>query len=186
MHISHKIGDERGRLETVILGCGNVLLGDDGFGPAVIDRLERAGLPPQVEAIDAGTSVREYLLDALMAPVLRPRMLIVVDATYRKGLEAGTVVECRPSDLSCCKVHDFSLHQFPTVNLLSELEEETGIEVILMLAQAETIPEAIAPGLTSTMEQAVDTAVRLILQRISGYVPQFTPGTPVADAECSS
>jgi len=186
MHISHKIEGGARRPEMVILGCGNVLLGDDGFGPAVIERLQRAGLPAQVQAVDVGTSVREYLLDALLDPSLRPKVLIVVDASYREGLQAGTVMECRPSDLSCCKVHDFSLHQFPTVNLLSELQAETGIEVVLMLAQAEAVPETIAPGLTSAMEQAVEASARLILQRINEYVSLFSTGIPVAAAECSA
>jgi len=186
MHISHKIENGDGRPAIVILGCGNVLLGDDGFGPAVIERLDRVGIAPQAQAIDVGTSVREYLLDALLDPSLRPQLLIVVDATYREGLRAGEVLECRPSELSCCKVHDFSLHQFPTVNLLSELRAETGIEVVLMLAQAATVPEVIAPGLTPVMERAVEATARLILQRINEYVTPFSTGTPVAAAEYSS
>ena len=186
MHISHKINNESAQAEIVILGCGNTLLGDDGFGPAVIGCLLQSGLPEQVQAIDVGTSVREHLLDYLMDPGLRPAALLVVDATYREGLAPGTLLQCRPSDLPGCKVHDFSLHQFPTVNLLGELEQETGIAIHLLLAQAATVPEEIAPGLTPVMEQAVTAATEMILQRITQTVTPFSIGTPVAVAECVS
>ena len=53
------------------------------------------------------------------------------------------------------KIHDFSLHQFPTVNLLQELEENTGIEVLILAAQIEFIPTEIAPGLSPAMSKAV-------------------------------
>lgn len=37
-----------------ILCFGNALHGDDGFGPAVAERLRQSGLPPRVEVIDCG------------------------------------------------------------------------------------------------------------------------------------
>ena len=41
---------------TYVLGLGNVLMGDDGFGPAVIKAfLERYEVGPDVEVIDLGT-----------------------------------------------------------------------------------------------------------------------------------
>jgi len=43
-------------VNTLILGLGNSLRGDDGVGPAVIDWLDQQSLPPGVEAIDGGTA----------------------------------------------------------------------------------------------------------------------------------
>ena len=80
MHISHKMQSDQQGAQTMILGCGNILLGDDGFGPAVIARLHEIGVPEAVQAIDVGTSIREQLLDYLLDPRLRPPMLVVVDA----------------------------------------------------------------------------------------------------------
>lgn len=173
MHISHN-GQIKSLPQVVFLGCGNILLGDDGFGPAVIERLQRAALPETVEAIDVGTSIREHLLDYLLDPRLRPQRLVVVDAAYREGVEPGMLFHCRPGDLSPCKTHDFSLHQFPTVNLLAELEAETGTQVELLLAQAATLPEAIAPGLSPAMDRAVARACELILHRIGEDVTFFS------------
>jgi coenzyme F420 hydrogenase subunit delta len=185
MHISHNVQIDS-PLHLVILGCGNILFGDDGFGPAVIERLERTGLPKTVQAIDVGTSIREHLLDYLLAPRLRPRRLMVVDATYREGADPGTLFCCQPGDLPPCKVHDFSLHQFPTVNLLAELQTEIGTRVELLLAQAATLPEEIAPGLSPAMDAAVGKACELILQRINQDVTFFSTGIAGAATESVS
>nr|WP_320012134.1 hydrogenase maturation protease [uncultured Desulfobulbus sp.] len=183
MHISHKKIIGECPVDIVVLGCGNILLGDDGFGPAVVARLEQEKLSERVQVLDVGTSVRELLLDYLMAPALRPSLLFIVDATYQDQRSPGALVTCRPAELPCSKVHDFSLHQFPTVNLLVELEQETGIRVELVLAQASIIPEEIAPGLTPAMEHATELAVKMILKQINEYVTPFSSGTVVASSE---
>ena len=40
--------------EIVIAGCGNPLFGDDGFGPAVIEEMEKLTLPDNVTIQDGG------------------------------------------------------------------------------------------------------------------------------------
>jgi len=42
--------------KVLIAGVGNRLMGDDGFGPRVIDRLSSVPLPENVEARDIGTA----------------------------------------------------------------------------------------------------------------------------------
>jgi coenzyme F420 hydrogenase subunit delta len=169
MHISHKTQSRLEAPTAVIFGCGNILLGDDGFGPAVIEQLRQADLPESVQVIDAGTAIREYLLDYLMLPALRPAMLIVVDAWSAEGDAPGQVRQCVPADLPMQKTHDFSLHQFPTVNLLVELEEETGIEVVLIIARTANIPDRIEPGLSPVMRVAVEAACTRILHIVRPY-----------------
>jgi coenzyme F420 hydrogenase subunit delta len=58
----------------------------------------------------------------------------------------------------------FSLHQFPTVNLLAELKEQAKIDIIVLAAQIEIIPDEIRPGLSETMENAVIPACEHILK----------------------
>ena len=52
----------------LIFGCGNILWGDDGFGPAVIAHLkEHYLLPDDVLALDVGTSIRDILFDLILS-----------------------------------------------------------------------------------------------------------------------
>ncbi len=64
---------------TLILGCGNTLFGDDGFGPAVIDYLEKhCRLPEDVSILDVGTGAREILFTIALAEK-KPKRIIVID-----------------------------------------------------------------------------------------------------------
>src|SRR3954466_8981413 len=42
------------RRRVLVAGVGNVFLGDDGFGPAVVARLAQEPLPDGVRAVDYG------------------------------------------------------------------------------------------------------------------------------------
>lgn len=156
---------------TMIFGCGNVIMGDDGYGPAVVDELHaHYTLPDNVQAVDVGTAVREYLFDYLLAPEGRPDTIIILDAVDLPGRKPGEVFEIFPETIPAKKIHDFSLHQFPTVNLLQELEQNTGIKILILAAQVEYIPEEIQPGLSAAMSVAVTIAcekVTKILNDIS-------------------
>lgn len=152
---------------TVIFGCGNILLGDDGFGPAVIESLNSTvPLPDNVLTVDAGTGVREYLLDYLLSPAARADRIIVVDAMDTPGIHPGTLMERDPSAISAEKLHDFSLHQFPTVNLLRELALETSTLVTLLTAQIESIPDTVRPGLSAPVAAAIPPACRSICRMV--------------------
>ena len=51
--------------EIMVVGCGNILFADDGFGPAVIEALgkisEEHPLPEKVKIVDAGTGGPHYV-----------------------------------------------------------------------------------------------------------------------------
>jgi len=149
--------------ETLVLGCGNELFGDDGFGPAVARRLrERPELPPSVLPLDVGTSVREVLFNVVLSPV-RPRRVVVVDAVDM-GRPPGEVWTIEAHELPAIKCDDFSMHQLPTSNLLRELSELGGVNVTCVVGQVDGLPSEVRPGLSPPVERAVDRAVGLILQ----------------------
>jgi hydrogenase maturation protease len=69
--------------DTLILGLGNPLRGDDGFGTAVIRTLQNQSLPPHVDLVDGGTIGLEIVL------LLKEyRRVFVVDAADL-GLSPG-------------------------------------------------------------------------------------------------
>lgn len=153
---------------TMVFGCGNVIMGDDGYGPAVVDRLhEQFCFPQESQAVDVGTCLRDYLFDYLLSEEGRPEQIIILDAVDFPGRDPGELFQILPSEIPAKKIHDFSLHQFPTVNLLQELEQYTGIKVLILAAQVHAIPDEIAPGLSPFMLEAVDKACEQIAQLLS-------------------
>ncbi len=80
------------RTMRALVACfGNLLRGDDGFGPAVARRMLERDLPPGVRVIDVGIG-GIHLVHELLDPL---DLLIVVDAINR-GRPAGTVMVIRP------------------------------------------------------------------------------------------
>lgn len=151
---------------TLIFGCGNILFGDDGFGPAVVNHLrDNYILPENVLAMDMGTSIRNTLFDLSLSEK-KPQKIIIVDAVEQQGRRPGDVFEIPVESISEKKTADFSLHQFPTVNILQELKDRTSIDVVVLVAQAEVVPNAINPGLSETMQAAVIEACERLMRYI--------------------
>jgi len=153
----------------LIFGCGNTLWGDDGFGPAVIEHLHhRHQLPEDVLALDVGTSIRDLLFDLILSDK-KPGLLIIVDAVSYPERRPGEIFEIPVEGIPEAKISDFSLHQFPTVNMLAELKQTSGIEVRIIVAQTEALPEEVRPGLSAAVQQAVPVACDRIMAAINQW-----------------
>jgi coenzyme F420 hydrogenase subunit delta len=151
---------------VLIFGCGNTLMGDDGFGPAVIERLQtRHTLPASVWLEDVGTSIRDILFDLLLAPQ-KPHMILIIDAAKQDGRPAGELFELPVDQIALEKVNDFSVHHFPSLNLLKELSETSGVEVRVLTVQVTCLPEEIqadlSPAVAAAIPLACDWALGLI------------------------
>ncbi|MFP4158185.1 MAG: hydrogenase maturation protease [Desulfobacterales bacterium] len=154
----------------LILGCGNPLFGDDGFGPGVIEHLElNHRLPEHAACIDAGTGVRDILFDILLSEK-KPSRILIIDASSQEGRSPGEISEIDIENISPEKTSDFSLHQFPTTNMLKELRDSTEVDVRVLVVEPEYIPDEIRPGISA----AVSAAVPEMCLRIMDMVTQET------------
>jgi hydrogenase maturation protease len=78
------------RKKVLILGIGNMLMGDEGVGVHVVNSLEGAVLPADVECLDGG--VGSFLL---LEPMQNADKVILIDATI-DGQPAGSVRKLQP------------------------------------------------------------------------------------------
>ncbi len=145
------------RKPSLILGCGNLLFGDDGFGCEVIAYVEEHHrVPKSVCLLDVGTGVRKVLFTLCLSPI-RPTRLLIIDAIDARRTP-GEIFEIDPSQIPVAKLDDFSLHQLPTSNLLRELQESCGVEVRVLACQTEELPVDISQGLSEPVRGAVPAA----------------------------
>lgn len=149
------------KYQTLILGCGHPLLGDDGFGPAVVRYLlTHFSLPEKVLVLEVGTSLWEVLLEvALSEP--RPRKLILVDVVKAPDRSPGEVFEIKGADLLLLRRAALSLHQFPPMEVFRTLKE-TGVALHFLVAQGQHFPNYPAPGLSPALLRALPEACRRI------------------------
>lgn len=76
---------------TLVLGIGNVLMGDEGVGVRVVEYLvEQNKLPDDVELLDGGTGSMN-----LLEPLRRAGRVVMIDATA-DGKPPGSITRLTP------------------------------------------------------------------------------------------
>lgn len=170
--------------QSVVFGCGNPLFGDDGFGSQVIEFLQmNYSLPEHTAILDAGTAVRDMLFDILLS-AQKPKQIIIVDAMNVIGGVPGQIYQIDVDQIQPEKICDFSLHQFPTTNMLKEIQEGTDIDVQILVVQTSELPEEVSPGLTAAVAAAVPEMSRRVMTLIRGLHRDLPDGEESNDG-CS-
>lgn len=159
--------------EILVLGCGNVLFGDDGFGPAVTEHLQKNfEIPPNTSVINAGLSVRNILFDIMLSEN-KPKRIIIVDAVDMNRLP-GETFGLDVSEIPEIKIDDFSMHQLPTSNLLRELKNLCDVDVKILAIQPQNIPEEVSPGLSEVIRDTIPAVCEKVLSMINVPAPNFS------------
>ena len=131
--------------KVVIIGIGNLLRADDGFGPALIELIQ--GRLDAV-CIDAGTAPENYIGKIAK---LKPETVLIVDAVELNS-EAGTYAILRKSDIikSGFTTHDISPSMF-----IEYLEKETNADIFMLGVQPENIRlgEEMSDKVKKTLEE---------------------------------
>ena len=161
--MSKEVVPEYSKKRVLILGVGNVLFGDDGFGPAAADyMLGNCGIPDDIYIMDVGISAGDILFNIALSQ-MKPKRIIVLDAVDVKR-KPGEVFELSLDDLPASKMSDFSMHFFPSPNILKELKDQMGVDVVILACQAERMPDSVSPGLSDAVAQALPKAAEMALQ----------------------
>jgi len=158
--------------EVLVLGIGNVLLGDEGVGVHVIQHLQDSeGLPPGVEILDGGTGSM-----VLLGPMRAARRMILVDATL-DGQRPGTVRRLEPRFASdfppSLTAHDIGLKDLmDSFYLLGERPE-----VVLFTVTVEAIQD-LRIGLTPAVAEAVPEVAERIHEELAINESLWEPWVP--------
>jgi hydrogenase maturation protease len=122
------------RPRILVAGIGNVLRGDDGFGPAVIEALEAAGpLPPGVRTIEVGIGGIGLMHELLEGC----DVLIVVDAVDRDG-EPGSLYVLEPEVPETREIPMAERHALAT-----DLHELVPGRVLIMAQALNVLPKTV-------------------------------------------
>ena len=150
------------RSPVLVMGVGNLLRGDDGFGAAVLNEVGNHPLPEDVELLDAGTSIVD-----LMQELHGRRKLVVIDAV-RGGQKPGTLFRFSPEDVAAESVPADSLHQVGLLETLrlAELVDCRPEQVVIIGAQPGDT--SLKVGLTPDVSAAIPQAVEMVLAELNG------------------
>ncbi|HTS89693.1 MAG TPA: HyaD/HybD family hydrogenase maturation endopeptidase [Gemmatimonadales bacterium] len=162
---------------TVVLGLGNPLMEDDGFGLAVVDRLRNSyEVGPEVELIDGGTWGMN-----LLPAIETASELILVDA-IRSGAAPGTVVELERAQLPRYLAHKLSPHQIDLKEVLALAEWRGTLPERTVAIGAEPAAIEMSVGLTPALADAVPLALAAVRARLADWGRSCDPRRAMADA----
>ncbi|MEZ5115901.1 MAG: hydrogenase maturation protease [Candidatus Nanopelagicales bacterium] len=145
--------------DTLVVGCGNLIRGDDAAGPVLVRLLAERGVPAGVRLVDGGTAGMDVAFAMRGA-----RRVIVVDAS-RIGVEPGTVHRVPGEELMDLQPPQGNLHRFRWDQALGFaqwlLKDDYPDDVTVWLIEGASF-DAGAP-----LSPAVDAAVTDVADRIA-------------------
>ena len=103
--------------ENTVLGIGNIILSDEGFGVRVVEYLQKNfRFPDNVALVDGGTLGVE-----LTHFITGTRRLLIVDS-IDGGVEAGTTFHLRGDEIKAHFAQKISAHEIGIQDVLTILE----------------------------------------------------------------
>jgi hydrogenase maturation protease len=146
---------------TLILGVGNPFRRDDGFGPAVIARLQTDENVRGVDLLDGGTDGF-----ALMDYMQGYEKVLVVDAVNMGGapgeIKLFSPQEARLSiTTDALSTHGFGLAE--VIALMDRLDVHISMQILGIQAKDVTFGE----GLSPEIERKIDDVLTLIRKEVS-------------------
>jgi hydrogenase 3 maturation protease len=140
----------RGRV--VIVGIGNPLRGDDGFGPALIARVQ--GKVPML-CLDAGIAPENYIGRIIRE---QPDTILLVDVAHLE-LTPGQYRLLRSTDIN---TGGFSTHDMSSRVLIEFLENEVHADILLLGVQPHDV--SLGKEMSAQVTRALDEVEQLLLE----------------------
>jgi len=145
--------------KTLVLGLGNVIMGDEGVGVHVVRALEKHTLPNNVECLDGGTG--GFIL---LEPLQAADHIILIDATD-DGNPPGTVTRTTPR-FSKDYPPTLTAHDIGVKDLLDAFYIQSGEREVVLYAITIDPKQPISLELSPACAKGRDEAVRRIVAEL--------------------
>lgn len=145
--------------KTLILGLGNVIMGDEGVGVHVVRAVEKHALPPGVQCLDGGTG--GFIL---LEPLQNADRIILIDAAA-DGNRIGTVTRTTPR-FSSDYPPSLTAHDIGVKDLLDAFYMQGGTREVILYAITIDPHQSLNLSLSPEIERAAAEAERRILAEL--------------------
>jgi hydrogenase maturation protease len=154
---------------SAVIGLGNPLMGDDGFGLAALARLREEWNLDGVELVDGGTWGMSLL------PVIEDAERIVLLDAIAAGLEPGKLIVLERDRLPIYLTRKLSPHQVDLRDVLAAAELRGTLPQETVAIGVE--PKSVEMGLelTAEVEEAIETVVETIVARLRAWGHRCQP-----------
>ena len=156
--------------KTLVLGLGNVILGDEGVGVHVVRALQQHTLPEGVECLDGGTGGF-----VLLEPLENADRIVLIDAAA-DGNPPGTVTRTTPK-FSRDYPPTLTAHDIGVKDLLDAFYMRGGNREVILYAVAIDPRQPISMNLSEPCAKAAAEAAQRILGELQAS-PQVESDEP--------
>jgi len=146
--------------KTLVLGLGNVIMGDEGVGVHVVRALEKRVLPAGVECLDGGTG--GFIL---LEPLQNAGRIILIDASA-DGNPPGTVTRTTPR-FARDYPPTLTAHDIGVKDLLDAFYMQGGAREVVLYAIAIDPRQPISMELSEAAAKAAAEAEQRILAELT-------------------
>lgn len=159
------------RTPLLVLGLGNVLLGDDGAGVTAVDYVARHFVVPDGVSLHDGGTLGLSLLPLLTSS----DRVILVDAVAADA-PAGSLVRLSGEDVAHASLHRLSPHQVGVADLLDSARLVGRLPETLVLVGV--VPESmeLEVELSPAVAASIPELAGLVLEEAARLGFAFTPG----------
>lgn len=149
---------------ALVIGCGNLLRGDDAAGPVFVRRMWDRGLPEGIHCADGGTGGMDVAFQMRGVP-----RVILVDACT-SGSEPGTLFEVPGTEVeNLPPLSGINLHAFRWDHAIAFarwlLKEDYPADVTAYLIEGARFE--VGEPLSPKVDAAVDRLVDLLLAKLA-------------------
>ena len=146
--------------KTLVLGLGNLIMGDEGVGVHVVQAIEKHTLPAGVECLDGGTG--GFIL---LEPLQSADRIILIDAAA-DGNPHGTVTRTTPK-FSSDYPPTLTAHDIGVKDLLDAFYMQGGTRDVVLYAITIDPHQPIRMSLSDEIALAAVEAERQILAELA-------------------
>jgi hydrogenase 3 maturation protease len=138
---------------TLIMGMGQILKGDDGIGPLIVEKLTGK---ISADIIEAGTVPENYI-----QPIVKkaPQNLLIIDAMDFEA-DPGTIRLFLPQQISSAA---FSTHTLSPRLFINLIKKQLNVDVYLIGIQPANLEfgQSLSKSVTGALEKLVEILVKI-------------------------
>ena len=155
---------ENSDVKALVLGIGNLLIGDEGVGCLTVEALSRRyTLPPSVECVDGGTAGFE-----LLSMIDCKEHVILIDA-LRNDMEPGTVVMVEGEHVPKAFMARTTPHQLGICDVLAAAQLTEIMPKHLTLYGIEPKQMEVGIGLTPEVQAGMEKIICAVVDQLRHY-----------------
>jgi hydrogenase maturation protease len=148
--------DESPSPKVLVLGVGNLLLKDEGFGVHLIKALDDTSFPQNIQLLEAGTIGHQLI------PLFRTIDYLIIIDVIEAGDRPGSIFRFSPDDIKFRSEQKLSLHQIDIADIL-QMAELTG-------ARPKTIIIGVQPKDVSSWSLELSDEVKAVIPRVKDLI----------------